>query len=79
MTEEVAEARQKAMVAKDVAMATTYKVYEIGLKVLRQVLLQLKPGFNIESLDAFVTIEIVDATILEAKAECKVDQEDLTS
>lgn len=81
--DKVAEARQEAMTAKDVAAATMDEAQEIslqaGFKVLCQVLLQLKPGFNIKSLDALVTIEIVAAAILEAEAECKANQEDLTS
>lgn len=78
--EEVAEAQQKAAVTKDVALATTNKAQEIGLKagfkVLCQMLLQLKLGFNVQTLDELVTTEIVDATILEAKAEHEADQRD---
>lgn len=75
--EEVVEAQREAIATKDVAAVTADEAQEIGLqanfKVLHQVLLQLKPGFNIKSLDAFVTTKIVDAAILEAKAECEAD------
>lgn len=66
-------AREVARTTKDVATTTANNAQDIGLqvnfKVLRQALLQMAPDFNVEALDALVTMKMVDAIVLEAKVE----------
>lgn len=77
MKKEVAEARQDSTATKDVSSAIADEALEISLqasfKVLCPVLLQLELGFNVQTLDELVTIEIVDAAILEVEVEHKAN------
>lgn len=41
----------------------------MGFIVFRQLLLQLDPSFDVQALEALVTLEAVDATIAEAEGE----------
>lgn len=61
------------LAAADDAQETSLQA---GFKVLRQVLLQLKLGFNVQTLDKLVTIEIVDVVVLEVEAKHEADQRD---
>lgn len=77
---EAVEARCEAVVARevakgveDVAAVAVDDAYDIdlqvGFKILRQALLQIAPDFNIEALDALVTMDMINAIVLEAKAK----------
>lgn len=59
------------------AIATTDKAQgitiQVGFKVFRQLLLQLNLDFNIQALEALVTIEVMDAALIEAEAEVEAD------
>lgn len=41
-------------------------------------LLQLNPSFNIQALEALVTLKAVDATVAEVEAEVAICQEGMT-
>lgn len=48
---------------------------QIGFKVFRQLLLQLNPSFDIQALEALVTLETMDATFAKAKDKMATRQE----
>lgn len=49
---------------------------QAGFKVFCQLLLQLNLSFNIQALKAFITTEVVDATLTKAETKVEVDRED---
>lgn len=66
-------AREATKAAEDTATTAADDAQDVGLqagfKVLRQALLQIVPSFDVKALDVLVTLEMVDAIILEAEAE----------
>lgn len=48
-------------------------ILQADFKVLHQALLLIVPGFDVEALVALVTIEMVDAVVLNTKAEYKAN------
>lgn len=71
------KAQQEAEVAfEEVAVAGEAQWVEVqaGFKVLRQLLLQLEPSFNIQSLEALVTPEIVEIVVAKVKAKVAIKQ-----
>lgn len=71
--QEAAFAKEVAKAAKDIASAAADDAQDIGIqagfKSLRRALLQMAPDFNVDSIDALVTMDVIHATILEAEAE----------
>lgn len=74
VTKEAARAAEdKARAAEDVVVTAVDSAQDIrlqaGFKVLRQALLQIKPGFNIDTLDTLATPDRMIAAIAKADVE----------
>lgn len=72
---EAATAREVVKAMEDVAATAADDAWDIGLqanfKVLHQALFQIVLNFDVEALDVLITIGMVDAAMLEAKAKHK--------
>lgn len=75
---QVLEAQQKAKatfaVTATASKAQGIKV-QVGFKVLRQLLLQLEPSFDMRALKVLITLVIMKATFAEAEADTAADSE----
>lgn len=71
--QEAAAVREVAKVVEDMAAVAADDAQDIGLqagfKILRWALLQITPDFDVEALDALLTMDMINIIMLEAEAK----------